>query len=259
MNKTLDVLNTKVGDVAKIGSLSKGVGNTIDFLGASRFMEVITMIGVLHNAFMLSNELGQTLFSIVDNAASIPIKIANPNGDDFDSKQLFSKSIESFFVGLFGKATYAEMVAAYKATNNIISTSSNLLSNVQNIIGETQNIQSVTSDWVRELGDALRDDGVISENNWEPKPEKYRFQSQRLGKLERMSQGIEKINNALQAIEEITSSVKDIVDTGNEIKENFEALDKQLGAAKTAASNVYDAGLKSINDALPDFDTDDLF
>ena len=83
ITSTLNVINTKLGTQI-VGGLSKWPSNIADVVNRSQILNILTYISTLHNAYMLSNALTQTLFSAIGNSlAALGIKdtSTNPDGD----------------------------------------------------------------------------------------------------------------------------------------------------------------------------------
>jgi len=108
-----------------------------------------------------------------------------------------------------------------------------------------------------ELGNALVEEGVISEDNWDVRDPKLKIKSKMLNRLDRMNRGLEDLDNKLEAIEQLTSTLLNIANSAKEIRENTDKLGKDLSDANKAFKDTRDAAIE----ALPDFnfDIDDLF
>lgn len=245
IEQTVTLLNTKIGDVAGIGSVGKFLNGLGDWAGISRIMEVITLVGVIHNALMLSNNVEQTLFQIINSVIYLPELVINPKAEMPDSQKFITTYLDNYFKNALGKATWEEVKIAWKELNTINSTAGNILNNFQQIIGDTQNIQNVTSGWVAELGNALKAEGIIGDDNWDDKPEKPQFRSGLFKKLEGMAEGIQAVDNALQSINQVTQALVDIVQQGHQIAENGDKLSKEVNAeierSKKLVSDAIDA------------------
>ena len=111
--------------------------------------------------------------------------------------------------------------------------------------------------YTAELGNALVDEGLISEDNWEYKDPEHKEKSKTIGKLDRIGRGLEAVDESLQALEEVTSTLLNITQTANEIKENVDAINKGVSDANKAAKADREAKIEGID--LPNFSLDDLF
>jgi hypothetical protein len=88
------------------GGLSKWVTNIADVTNRSQVLNIISYIGILHNAYFLSNGLTQTLFSAISNSlAAIGIKATSqdPNGSPLNVGKIVTDWTETFFKQIASK------------------------------------------------------------------------------------------------------------------------------------------------------------
>lgn len=247
---------------AKLGAqLAGGIGGKLtkffDWALGDRVMNLVIFTTTLHNAMMLSNSISTTLFSCMDNIANMGRLALNPDGEAIDSQQWISKQLDTFFEGVFGKTLWVSMKASYTKANNIFSTSSNVYNNLRSIHSDSQELLNMVRRDTAELGNALVEEGVISEDNWEVRDPKIKLKSKSLGRLQRMNEGLEALDNKLQAIEMVTATLLSIAESAKEIKDNVTTLNTELTSANTQFKTTRDLAIQ----ALPDFgfDIDDLF
>lgn len=257
MNRTIDLMNTKLGSLVPGGGIGGQLLRSVTFAGIDRILTLATFAASIHNAMMLSNSIKETLFSTLDNIFAIPQLIINPNGETVDSKEVFTKYLDSYFANLFGASEWAAIKAQWKAYSTIYSSAAQGWSNTREIFNDTQELMNSARNYTAQLGNALVDEGVISEDNWDYKDPKHKIKSKQLDRLTRMSQGLETIDNGLQAIEQVTATLRNITQTANEIKENIDAVEKAVGEANKAA--VADRNAKIEGLELPNFSLEDLF
>jgi hypothetical protein len=124
--------------------------------------------------------------------------------------------------------------------------------NLRSIHNDSQELLNMVRRDTAELGNALVEEGVISEDNWDVRDPKIKIKSKSLARLERMSRGLEEIDDKLQALETVTSTLLSIAQTAKEVKDNVDDLGKQLGDASTAFNTAREAAIN----ALPDFNFD---
>lgn len=257
IDQTTRIMNTKIGDVSRVGSLGTAFSRAYDFLGIDRMLTMFTAMGVLHNALMLSNNLDDTLFSIIDNLINAGVLIVNPGGQLVSSQDVFGKAIDKFMLQMLGAENWAAAKAAWKSAGTIISTSANAYNNVRSIMNDSQEIMNTTNNWVAQLGNGLQDEGLIGEDNWKPKPDNLKLRSPMLGKLNDFANGVNVAVEALEAVESVTSQLLSIVQTANEIKENVTTISTAVSSGVTAATTLRDNAVEAID--LPDFAIEDIF
>jgi len=251
----LPKIDAKLGEQIPNGGIGGKLSRFINWSVGDRVVGMMSMIASVHNAFMLSNNVGQTLFSIFDNLGNIGSLILKPDGDaNIDSKEWVTSNLDSLFSTMLGAEVWKSVKASYRAANNIFSTSSNMYDNLRSIHNDSQELLNMVRRDTAELGNALVEEGVISEDNWDIRDPKVKIKSKSLIRLQRMNEGLEALDNKLEAIEQMTSTLLSIAQTAKEVKENVDQLGKQLGDANTAFKDTRDKAIE----ALPDFDFDDL-
>jgi len=257
MNATLNLLNRKIGDFPLVGGISGSLSNFMSSQVVDRAMSLATFIGVMHNVSMLTTSIQSTFFEIIDNLIAIPTLITNPNGDLVDSRQQTQQFLNSWFSSIFGATEWEAIKAQWKAYSTISSTAAQGFNNLREIHNDSQELLNMARNYTAELGNALVDEGLISEDNWDYKDPKQKIKSKGINRLERMAQGLEVVDNSLQAIEQVTATLRNITQTANEIKENAEAINKAVSDANKAAETDRNAKIEGLE--LPNFSLDDLF
>ena len=247
-----------LANLALIPQILTKLTKFVNWSVGDRVVGMMSMIASVHNAFMLSNNVGQTLFSIFDNLGNIGALIVKPDGDaNIDSKAWVTHNLDSLFNTMLGAQQWTTIKASYRAANNIFSTSSNMYNNLRSIHNDSQELLNMVRRDTAELGNALVEEGVISEDNWDVRDPKLKIKSKMLNRLDRMNRGLEDLDNKLEAIEQLTSTLLNIANSAKEIRENTDKLGKDLSDANKAFKDTRDAAIE----ALPDFnfDIDDLF
>lgn len=263
MQNTLNTVNAKLG--AQIPGIGIGgkLSNFVNWSVADRVMNIVTMLASLHNVLLLSNSVKETFLDVLDNVFQTGFNIA-PNifkkadeNEAVDSRKFLGGALNSFFGSLFGVSEWAAIQAQWKAYSTIYSSSAQGINNVRELTNDVQELANINIKQTAELGNALVDEGVISEDNWEHKDPKKKIKSKSLRKLQRMGQGIEALDNKLEAIEMVTATVLNITNTAKEIKENIDEIEKAVDEANKAAKKDRDAKIEGLE--LPNFSLDDIF
>ena len=220
------------------------------------------MFSSLHNTMMLTNSVKETFLDVLDNLLNtgynlVPNLFKKADEDAaIDSREYIGGAINTFFGGLFGVTEWTALQQQWKAYSTIYASSTNAYDNLRSIHSDTQELLNRQRKDIGELGNALVDEGLISEDNWEYRDTDKRVKSKSLMKLERMNQGLEEFDNKLQALEQVTQLVLNITNTAKEIKENADEIGKAFKDADRAATldrNARVEGLEVPNFNLIDF------
>ena len=205
----------------------KKIGSMID---VGRIIDVITLIGVVHNAAMLSRGLLETLFQVVDNGIDAALNAFNVKGledEGVDSRKALSQTFDSIGKSIFGVQTWTELKAKWAAANRIVSTGSTLLWSVRDLMDNTQNLAEIAAENSAKVGNALRRAGQTFDTGaWFP--ENYNYRTILHRKIAGLNQFLGNATNLAQVFEELTSTTIEIQENLNEINENNEKFQKAL-------------------------------
>lgn len=186
---------------------------------ADKIMNGINTVLLIHNAMMLSNNIGQTMsYALGQGLSVIGIK-DNSTGEALDINRLVGDKIQSVLKGALGTTNYTALTAKLRAANRVYQTGANILSNVRSIIDSTQSIAETTGENVAVIGNALRQAGAVRENA-------YSYMPENLNNTSRVLNRLEKISGAASAIEDITSEAVDIKDEVKEMRESQKEFDE---------------------------------
>ena len=234
-NKTVNKIDDGIGGIND--NIKKGfddakekfkkIGAMIDI---GRIIDVITLIGVIHNAAMLSSGLLNTLFEVVDNgldAALNAFNVKSLEDEGVNSRQALSSTLDTIGKQIFGVQTWTELKAKWAAANRIVSTGSTLLWSVRDLMDNTQNLAELAAENSAKVGNALRRAGQTFDTGaW--MPENYNHRTLLHRKLTNLNEFLGGAQNLAQVFEELTSTTIEIQENINEINENNEKFQKAL-------------------------------
>lgn len=212
MNK-LNRIDNKLGPQV-VGGISgflqgfkEGFDKFVKWSHLDRLLNILTFITVLHNAFMLSNQLGQTLFSAISNGLAA-IGVRDEEGNPLDIGGLISGSVEDIIINIVGAENYAEMSADWKRANRIYQAASNILFSIQSIMYSVLESLELVGSYVAKIGNAAKKFGVFAESCYQWMNPNPNFTQNRF---------FNALNNAQEAVEtvdQIAGEVLNIEETG---------------------------------------------
>ena len=214
--------NTKATQALNTAQTALQKGNTSitrTFLTADRTLNVFTADASLHNAYMLSGSLSQTLFSIVDGIGNALFKDAA--GQSFSVSQTLGKSFDNWAKGLVGVTTWEGIKAQWVHWNRIYQSGANVLNSFQNTASTILNGMEITGGRVGKIANALRGAGAVLDNayGWmNPQP-----------KFNRVTQFLENLNNGASTIQQVIQIPIDIAESVTQLKKSTDDLNKALG------------------------------
>ena len=244
---------TQLGTVANVLNTVNSTVNTIqgfvkrtwDFLQIDRIISFLTFITVLHNAYMLSASLSQTLFSAIStwlDATGLDefFKLVDSDDEEVDVGQVVGKLTDDFFKSIFGVETVDGIKATWKKWNRIYQAATNILNSIQSMVFSMVEILETISDYTGRIGNALKKSGVVLQNafNWMNPSSNYQN-----GKFFRY---LNNIQEGLEILDEIGSEVVSIQDTAEELFDQKEEFDK---AVEEAQKKVEDDEAKNKEDS----------
>jgi hypothetical protein len=223
MSNTVNTINTKLGSqiVGGLSAWSKGIAEVVN---KSQILNVLTYISVLHNAYMLSNALSQTLFSAVGNSLSalgLKDTSVDPNGTPFNVGKIVGDWTETFFKSVFGVTTVNGIKADWKKYSRIYQAAAQVLSSLQSIGHSILGALEVVGSHVAKIGNALQKFRVVSEKafTWmNPTPS---FQN-------RFLTGLQTAQTVVSQVDQVAGETLSIQEQITQIQTNTTELQKTL-------------------------------
>ncbi len=227
----IGTVNSKLGDALPNGGISGFLKRLWDRSNLSKVLELLTFITVLHNAYMLSNALTQTLFSAFDNILDIfKIDLKNSEGQEISTSQWVGKQVEGFFKTVFGAENVDGIKATWKRYNRIYQAAANIINSIQSISYSILEALEVVGNYVAKIGNAARKAGTVLENAYGWMNPNLNFMN---GRFFRWLNGAQEV---VDAVEEVSSEALSIVETTNELQKQTKELNNAL--------NIGEAGVE---------------
>jgi hypothetical protein len=230
------------------GGLSKWVTNIADVTNRSQVLNIISYIGILHNAYFLSNGLTQTLFSAISNSlAAIGIKDTSqdPNGSPLNVGKIVTDWTETFFKQIFGVATVNGIKADWKKYSRIYQAAAQVMYSIQSIGHSILGALEVVGSHVAKIGNALQKFRVVSEKAYSWMNPQPFFQN-------RFFTGLTATQEVVSQVDQVASEVLSVRETITQLTKQTEDLSKSISEApdgKVGAGTPEAATIKAGQDA----------
>jgi predicted nucleic acid-binding Zn-ribbon protein len=191
---------------------------------ADKVLSLVNTALNIHNAVMLSNNLGRSMAYIANNTlAAFGIKDATTNSP-IDVGSLVKGKLNSMINTVLG-ATQADALRRQLASfNRIYQAGANVLYSVRSIMDSTYDIAETTGENVSQIGNALKKAGAVRENAYKLMPTDFRSTS-------RVQRRLQKLGNAADTIEQISSDALDVTTEVKEMKANQKEFNDELEKA----------------------------
>lgn len=213
---------------------------------ATRMDKVLNLLNTvlaLHNALMLSRNLGQTLGDVVTQALSF-LNIKDAEDNPIDVNEVIGSTVNTWITNLVGAETYTNIQQTWTSLNRIMVAAQGVVFAVQGIkFAVLEAIETVGS-WTAKIGNNMMIQGLFEERSFPWMDENVNFRNP-FGKF------IERINTT----EEIVGQVNNLVSSGIEAQENFNQLFEQIGETGSATQELKTSSQK-LAESLTQADTD---
>lgn len=244
--------------------LPGGIGGKLsrfaDWMHLDRVLNIMILAATIHNALMLSNDIGQTLIGAVNNVLQL-IGLKKEDGTGFDIGSVISSSIENLIKGAIGADNYVELKTAWAKANRIYQATTNVLNSFLNLSQTILQASELIAAYTGKIGNALRKGGVILESayGWmNPQP-----------KFNRVTQTLESLQNGASTIQMVTQAPLDVVNAVTEsttaatefvkaVKEDDKPVNKAVPIPEPNELKAKESQSKTDSQPL-NFDFSDLF
>ncbi|MDZ7966875.1 MAG: hypothetical protein RM368_18165 [Nostoc sp. DedSLP03] len=216
----LELINTKLGDLIP-GGISGKLQRLSQWLHLDRVLNILIWWQTLHNAYMLSANLGQTLTSAISNVlAAIGIKDAE--GSPLNIGEILGSQFDSLAKSVIGESEWGGIKAEYKKWNRIYQAAANLMNSIQSIGYSILSALEVVGSWVAVIGNALRKWGEVGESA-------YRWMNPTPDFQNKFFTALETTENVVSQVDIVASEVLSVQDTVTQIGTQKTEFLKALG------------------------------
>lgn len=250
----LGVINNKLGAQLP-GGIAGKLNRFSQWLHLDRALNLLTFAATIHNAFMLSNDIGQTLLSALNNVLQT-IGLKDDEGKAFDIGKMISGTIESFIKSIIGAENYKAMTTTWAMANRIYQSTTNVINSFSNIGHTIVNAVEIVGGQTSKIGNALRICGTVGEKlyGWmNPQPN---YHSRMLNFFQNAQQGASTILQVTQVPIDVTNAITEFNNSTTELvkavqqepetKDGKDVSDAQKVKEKQEASKTVSIGA-SIN------------
>nr|WP_290226307.1 hypothetical protein [Trichocoleus desertorum] len=230
-----------------IGGLLQKFSNSFEkfaeWAHLDRVLNILTLTATVHNAYMLSNGLSQTFFSMVSNVLAA-VGIKDKENNPLDINKIVGTSIENLFKQMLGVATVDGIKAEWKKYNRILQSASNLLWSFQSIGYSILGSLEIIANWNALVANALKKFGVVGERAYKWFNPEVNFQNRFFTAIDKAENFVSNIDQVAQETLSIQETITQIGKQKKELADSVAQLDNSPQrpqvpeAAKVAASSA---------------------
>lgn len=237
-------------------SFKAGFDKLATWLHLDRVLNVLTFTATIHNAYMLSNGLSQTLFSMFSNVLAA-VGIKDKDGSPLNIGEIVGNTVEGFAKSVLGVETVDGIKATWKKYSRIYQAAANIIWSVQSIGYSIISILEIVGSMTGKIGNALKGAGTVFERAYQwfnPQPN---YQN-------RFFTAIQKTEDVVSQIDSAASEVLSVQDTFANISQQKTDLEKALSdnpdatGTRSASSSIGSSksleeasAIKAANASLP--------
>jgi hypothetical protein len=222
-----DFLQNKIGKVLNI------LNNSV----IDRTLAVMNLATNIHNAAMLTRDIGETLGSVVDNVIGLTgLRFTNSEGAQVQFTDFLSSNFRAFLVSVLGAENYVSLVLQWQKANTIYHSAMGVLNTTQSMLDPISSAVEYGMENVSKIGNSLKEDGVVSENAYPAMDETIR--ARRVNRFERLNDTLEGAENIASNLSSVTSSAVSVKEDWKQLREDSKDLKDKASAFNTADSEA---------------------
>jgi hypothetical protein len=226
-----DTRGNKTGLAGAAVDLYRNVSKGWEYLKLDRVLNVLTFAATVHNASMLSRNLGETLLQAIANVLDV-VGIDDADGSPLNLSAMLNSTVENTLKRAIGTENYTELTTAWKKANRIYQATANLLNNIQSLRYSIMGALETIGSWNAKIGNALKKYGVLGDNAYPWMNPSPNFDN-------RFMRGLETTENFVSQIDSVASEILSAQETVTEIDRQKKELEDaiKLGTEKPGVDN----------------------
>ena len=216
------LLNAQI--LARIIAMQNFLDTAWNSTRADKILNAIGAVLSLHNAMMLSRNLG----SSIGETASLflnAIGITDKEGAAIDINEILSNRIEEVVNSVIGADNAQAIGSAFNAANRVLTAAQGVVSSIRGIKDSLQNGQEIIANRIGNLGNSFMNQGILEEDSFAWMDTEVNFRTHFSG-----------LTNTIENLQEVVDETNELVQTGLEVQEGFGEIinfAEEFSAART--------------------------
>ncbi|MEQ9671317.1 hypothetical protein [Coleofasciculus sp. G2-EDA-02] len=222
-------------------------------------LNALTLITVLHNGAMLSQNLANTLLDTVSTGLAV-IGIKDENGSPINIQEVLGTQASNFMKSILGEQVWNNTILKWKAANRIYQAGANVAGIVTNLSNESLNFLELIGENTGKIGNSLKRARVVAETDYPWMPEQVTRGTILFERIENLEEAASTIQQIFQAPLDIGEQWLELRKANEEFERAIEeetprlrpdnqpveqAVDSAKMASKTAPLNIGEANTEA--------------
>ncbi|MBN3926115.1 hypothetical protein [Nostoc sp. NMS4] len=224
----LNVINTKLG-----AQVTGGLSQFIETIAKNTYIEkalaVLTFATTVHNALLLSSNLGQTLFMIIDQVLAT-ILPKGLDGNPISIGNVLGKAVHEVLNDIIGVTATAQVQQTWDQCNRIYQAALNIHNQVLGLGGVLTAGMEVVGGNIGKIGNALRKGGVLLEDA-------YTWMNPQPNLKGKFFQRMNLVGDNLAAIALVTAIPAALIEAKNGVDNSVADLKREIGQKDPTDAN----------------------
>jgi hypothetical protein len=228
-----NIIATQATHTGFFGKILSVLNNTV----IDRTLAVMNLATNIHNAALLTRDIGETLGSVVDNVISLtPLRFTNSEGSQVQFTDFVGSNFRAFMISVLGAERYVELTLNWQKASMILNSAAQVLNTTQSMLDPISSAVEYGMENVSKIGNSLKEDGVVSENAYPAMDETIR--ARRVNRFERLNDTLEGAENIASNLSSVTSSAVSVKEDWKQLREDSKDLKDKAAAFNTADSEA---------------------
>jgi hypothetical protein len=202
--------------LAQLASFRAWVEAAFNNTVVDKVIGILNLLTNVHNAAMLTTSIKDTLFEAISQGLGA-IGIKSPEGSPIDINQAVNSSVENLLKGILGAEQYTGLKESWQKANRVIQSGAAIVNTTRSLYDSTRSLNELTGNNVGRIGNALKRDGVVSENAYKSMSENNNQVNSTMERLQNLEQGV----STLASITSEAYNIRENVDQLTKDREDF--------------------------------------
>jgi len=217
--------------------------------GIDRTLQLFNIAISLHNAAMLSANLGQTLSALVDSVMqNLNLGFKDPDGNILSFSQVFGAGVNQIMETVLGADLWLNTRVQFKKLSRVYQAGAQVAWSVISIVDTVKDTCETIVENTGKIGNALRASGAVLTDSYFRMPEQNDVQSATVSKIEQLNEVLRGVQEGAEILTEISEN---IIETRENLAELRDASEEFENSISNMQSDSNSQELTDIQNSTP--------